>query len=309
MNGLWLHSASTISPKVDALMAFLLGLTLFFSIGIAAVVLFFAFRYRNTNKDVDRVQGGGSHLVMEITWTVIPLILVMLIFFWSSGLFYRMKSPPSNAMEVFVTGKQWMWKTQHLSGAQDINALHVPVNTPIKLTMISEDVIHSFFVPAFRVKQDVLPGRYTTAWFQATRVGQYHLFCSQYCGTSHSQMTGTVYVMTPADFAVWLAGGSTGGSMESSGEKLFGRFGCVTCHKPTGDGRAPSLVGLYNTPVKLRDGRTVVADNAYLRESILIPSSKVVAGYENMMPLYQSQLSEQNILELLAYIKSLKKAP
>lgn len=305
MSRFWPESASTLSFHVDSLMGFMLAVTIFFSVGIALAILFLAIRYRHT-AEVNRTTSGGSHVWIEIIWTVIPLAIVMVIFFWSSGLYYRIKQAPSNAIEVFVTAKQWMWKTQHPEGARDINVLHVPAGKPIKLTMISEDVIHSFYVPAFRLKQDVLPGRYTTLWFEATKPGTYHLFCAEFCGTSHSEMIGKVVVMAPSDFQTWLSGGAAGGSMETRGEALFNKFGCATCHRPSGDGRGPSLAGLYGKPVPLKNGKTVTADAAYLRESILNPAAAQVAGYENIMPAYQSQVDEQGILELMAYIKSLK---
>jgi len=302
---LWPESASTFSFQVDSLMAFMLALTLFFSVGIAAVLVYFAWRYRH-DSDANRVTSDKWHLWVEITWTVIPLALMMVIFFWSSGIFYHIKTAPSNAVDVYVTGKQWMWKTQHPQGVREINSLHVPAGVPIKLNMISEDVIHSFYIPAFRVKQDVLPGRYTTMWFEANKPGTYHLFCAEYCGTTHSGMVGKVVVMEPGDYQTWLAGGTTGESMQSAGEKQFNKFGCITCHQPTGAGRGPTLVGVYDKKVKLSSGKTVAADATYLRESILNPGAKLVAGYENIMPQYQTQLSEQNVMELIAYIKSLK---
>ena len=201
-----------------------------------------------------------------------------------------------------MVGKQWMWKLQHPEGVEEINELHVPVNRPIKLTMTSEDVIHDFSVPAFRLKKDVVPGMYTTLWFQATKTGSFHLFCDQYCGTNHSLMRGEVIVMEPTEYEQWLSGGIRGGTMAQSGAKLYDQLACITCH---GTGRGPSLNGIYGKPVKLTDGKTVVADDAYLRESVLYPSAKIVEGYTPIMPTFKGQVTEEQLLQLIAYIKSL----
>jgi cytochrome c oxidase subunit 2 len=228
----------------------------------------------------------------------------MVIFVWGAHVFYRMKTIPPNALRIYVVGKQWMWKVQHPEGQREINALHVPVGQPIELAMISEDVIHNFSVPAFRMKEDVLPGRYTYQWFQATKTGEYHLFCDQYCGTLHAGMTGTIFVMEPRDFATWLTHWtSPPGPMTSSGGDLFQRMACASCHLANGSGRGPSLTGLFGKTVTLANGKTVLADDAYLRESILKPAAKVVKGYQPIMPSYQNQLDEQSINELIAFIK------
>jgi cytochrome c oxidase subunit 2 len=211
-------------------------------------------------------------------------------------------------MEVFVVGKRWMWKIQHMTGQREINQLHVPVGTPVKLTLTSEDVIHSFFVPAFRVKKDVVPGRYNTTWFQATKPGRYHLFCAEYCGTKHSAMIGEVIVMEPADFQAWLSGGIPGASLATVGQKLFAELACTTCHKPDSTGRGPVLEGVFGNPVKLANGETVIADEGYLRESIATPSAKVVEGYQPVMPSYQGLVSEEGLAQLIAYIQTLKPA-
>jgi cytochrome c oxidase subunit 2 len=212
-------------------------------------------------------------------------------------------------MNVYVVGKQWMWKTQHLEGQREINELHVPLGRPVRLTMTSEDVIHSFFMPAFRVKFDVLPGRYTTAWFNPTKPGKYHLFCAEYCGTLHSGMIGWIYVMEPAEYERWLAGGAGGESLASSGQKLFEYLACANCHRSDKPGRCPNLIGLFGTKVQLTTGQTVTADEAYIRESILNPSAKIVAGYQNIMPTFQGQVTEEDLLQLIEYVKSLAKQP
>jgi cytochrome c oxidase subunit 2 len=261
---------------------------------------------------------SGSTLV-ELTWIVIPTILALGVYVWASRLYFDMLRVPAdpNALEISVVAKQWMWKFQHPEGQREVNTLHVPVGRRVKLQMISQDVIHSFYVPAFRVKQDVLPGRYTAAWFEATKPGQYHLFCAEYCGTQHSGMTGTVFVMEPANFERWLAdaaararapaqGPSAGPqTMAGAGEQLFQRFGCISCHRPDGSGRCPSLVGVFGTQVQLESGQTVTADATYVRESILRPTAKVVAGYEPVMPSFEGQVTEEQIMQLIAYIRSL----
>jgi len=212
---------------------------------------------------------------------------------------------PPGAMEVYVVGKRWMWKTQHMTGQREINELHVPIGIPVKLTMTSEDVIHSFFIPAFRVKQDAVPGRYTTAWFEATKAGEYHLFCAEYCGTKHSQMIGSIKVMEPGAFQTWLAGG-TAGSPAQEGEKLFQSLACITCHRADSQGRGPRLEGLFGKTVRLTGGATVVADADYIRESILNPTAKVVDGYQPIMPTFQGLVSEEGVMQLIAYIQSLQ---
>jgi cytochrome c oxidase subunit 2 len=224
---------------------------------------------------------------------------------WSADIFVASRRVPPGAMEVYVVGKRWMWKTQHLTGQREINELHVPIGVPVKLTMTSEDVIHSFFIPAFRVKQDAVPGRYTTAWFEATKVGEYHLFCAEYCGTKHSQMIGSIKVMEPAAFQTWLAGGATG-SPAQEGEKLFQSLACITCHRADSQGRGPRLEGLFGRTVRLTGGATVVADADYVRESILSPTAKVVDGYQPIMPTFQGLVSEEGVMQLIAYIQSLQ---
>jgi cytochrome c oxidase subunit 2 len=247
-------------------------------------------------------------MTLEIVWTVIPLALTMVMFVWSSSLYFTLARPPSDSIEMYAVGKQWMWKFQHPEGQREINELHVPVGQDVRLTMSSEDVIHSFFVPAFRVKQDVVPGRYTQTWFRATRVGSYHLFCAEYCGTQHSGMIGRVVVMKPDDYQAWLAGEGgavSGQTLAQAGEKLFTERACASCHLESGQGPGPSLVDLAGSTVHLKDGGTVVADDTYLRESILNPAAKIVAGYQPVMPTFQGQLGEEQLVQLLAYIKSL----
>ena len=269
------EQASTIAQGVDYLYYFLTAIDLFFTAVIFLTIFYFALRYRRRSEQDQPEQIEGS-LPLEIAWTLIPLGLVTVVFLWGTSLFIRNSRPPAASTEIFVVGKQWMWKLQHPEGVEEINELHVPVNQPIKLTMTSEDVIHDFSVPAFRVKKDVVPGMYTTLWFQATKTGTFHLFCDQYCGTNHSLMKGEVIVMEPTEYEQWLSGGIRGGTMAQSGAKLYDQLACITCH---GTGKGPPLTGIYGKPVKLNDGTTVVADDAYLRESVLYPSAKIVEGY------------------------------
>jgi cytochrome c oxidase subunit II len=306
------EAASSIAPHVDALCAFLVLVSAFFSLLIAFLVVFFAVKYRKRSEPQlppdTSIAGHGAGLVLEVVWTIIPLGLSMIMFVWGASIFFTESRPPADSMEVYVTGKQWMWKIQHMEGPREINELHIPIDRDIRLTMTSEDVIHDFFVPAFRTKADVLPGRYTTEWFRPTKLGQYHIFCAEYCGTKHSGMIGTVYVMTQNDYNAWLAAGSGEGSMAEQGESLFNQLGCANCHPSVinnNNGRCPNLHGLFGTTVELKDGTSIRADEAYVRESILYPDSKIVAGYDNIMPTFKGLISEEGMLKLVEYVRSL----
>ncbi len=304
----WLpEEASTVAGQVDALFLFLVAVTVCFAGLIFVLVFLFALRYRRRSDD-DRPKPIHGSLPLELLWTLVPVVIVIPIFVWGAYLFFVMSRPPAAAMEIYVVGKQWMWKLQHPGGQREINELHVPVNRPVKLTMTSEDTIHSFFVPAFRVKRDVVPGKYTTAWFEATKVGEYYLFCAQYCGTSHAVMGGRVVVMEPADYERWLTGGVAEESLPAAGERLFARLGCNTCHRADGTGRGPSLVGRFARPEKLASGETATIDESYVRESILNPQAKLVAGYPPIMPTFKGLITEDGLLQIIAYIKSLKTA-
>lgn len=299
------EQASTIASQVDLLYFYLLSVSAFFTLGIWVVVVFYAVRYRRSKHPV-AVQIEGS-MKLEIAWTVIPLLISLTMFGWGASIFFAMNRPPRGALEIYAVGKQWMWKFEHVGGQREINELHVPVGRDVKLNMISQDVIHSFYVPAFRVKQDVLPGRYTTIWFHATKPGRYHLFCAEYCGTKHSGMIGWVQVMEPAQYQSWLSGGASGGSLAASGEKLFKDMACNTCHSSESGARGPDLAGLFGKAVELEARASVVADENYLRESIVDPRSKLVKGYQPIMPTFQGQISEEGLLQLVAYIKTLPK--
>jgi cytochrome c oxidase subunit II len=301
------EQASTMAKEVDALYAFELLIAGFFTALICVLILAFAARYRQ-KANVDRSHPPVASKLMEVLWIGIPLVLSMAMFTWGATLFFHIYDPPGNALEISVVGKQWMWKTQHSEGRSEINELHVPLGRPVKLNMISEDVIHSFYVPAFRVKQDVLPGRYTSLWFEPARVGRYHLYCAEYCGTNHSTMGGWVYVMEPADFQSWLSQAGIGPSMAEEGERLFVQHHCAGCHRGSQTVSAPRLEGVYGRPVPIQEGREVrfvTADSTYIRDSILRPKYQVVAGYEPVMPSFQDQISEPDLLKIIAYIKSI----
>ena len=298
------QQASEQAVAVDALYFFLLAVTAFFATLIAILIVVFAFKFRRKHHaEVGEVIHGS--LALELLWTFIPLGITMVMFVWGAQVFMHMTRAPKGAMEIYIVGKQWMWKAQHMDGASEINELHVPIGRPVKLIMGSEDVIHSFFIPAFRVKADVVPGRYNHMWFTATTPGKYHIFCTQYCGTKHSAMIGTVTAMEPAEYQAWLSGGSGGGTMVENGAKLFADLSCNTCHLDTSQGRGPVLKGLFGKQVVLQGLQSATVDDAYLRESILNPNAKIVSGFQPIMPTFQGLVTEEQVLQLIAYIKSL----
>jgi cytochrome c oxidase subunit 2 len=298
----WPTRASTTANNVDALFIFLVVVSGLMIMLIFTMVIYFAVRYRRqAGRPAEQI--AGSH-ALEVTWSIIPFCLFMVFFGWGALIFFKERMPPRNSAEVYIVAKQWMWKFEHMEGQREINELHVPVGRDVKVIMTSQDVIHSFFVPAFRIKQDVLPGRYTVAWFHATRPGTYHLFCAEYCGTMHSGMIGWVTVMEPKDYAAWMGGGGNQ-PLAVTGEKLFTELGCATCHRSDTQGRGPNLVGVYGKPVMLEDGRTLIADENYIRESIVDPGAKIVKGFKPVMPTFQGQISDEQLNALVAYVKSL----
>ena len=302
------EQASNFAPQVDSLMIFITAICLFFGVAITTAIIVFFFKYhRKTPNAVGITTHEDSRL--EAVWMIVPLILAMAMFGWGAVVYVDYRNAPPDTLDIYVIAKQWMWKAQQPSGLKEINELHVPVGRNIRLVMASEDVIHDFFVPAFRVKMDVVPGHYNTMWFRPTKAGRYHFFCSQYCGTNHALMGGWVTVMEPSDYAAWLSGSGAQGDPAVAGEKLFVERACSTCHVADGTGRGPSLNGLYGTKVLLADGSTVTADEAYIRESILQPNAKIVARYAPSMPTYQGQLTEEQVLALIAYVKSLQSQP
>jgi cytochrome c oxidase subunit 2 len=295
--------ASRIAPQMDALLFFMVLVSL---IGLTIVVLLivsFSILYSKKRHPV-AIQVEGS-TILEATWTIIPLGLFLMMFVWGALLYFRVYTPPANAMNIYIVGKQWMWKAEHPGGQHEINSLHVPVNQPVQLTLISQDVFHSFSIPAFRVKREAIPGRYTTEWFEATQIGTYHLFCTQYCGTNHSQMIGEVVVLSEEDYKKWLKDSTSGMSLAQNGERLFASLSCAACHNARPDARGPSLANVYGSQQRLTNGQTVTADDAFLRQAILNPSQHVTQGYAPIMPTYQGQISEEGIIALVEYIKQL----
>ena len=295
--------ASKIAPQMDALYFFMVLVSL---IGLTIVILLvttFSIMYSKKRHPVP-VQIEGSTL-LEATWTIIPLGLFLIMFVWGAMIYFRVYTPPANAMNIYVVGKQWMWKIEHPGGQHEINSLHVPTGRAIQLTIISQDVFHSFSIPAFRVKREAIPGRYTSVWFEATTPGTYHLFCTQYCGTDHSAMIGEVVVMTPDDFKKWLDSSTSGASLAQNGERLFASLSCSACHNGRPDARGPDLANVYGSRLTLANGESQLADEAYIREAILNPSQHVTQGYAPIMPTYQGQVSEDGVIALVEYIKSL----
>ena len=308
MNAL-LPEASVNATESDALLGGLLLISLAVLALVFGLIYTYVIRYRAGSTE-HRGNIAQKTWRIEIAWTSATLVAFFAMFIWGANLYVRLYSPPGNALKIYVIGKQWMWKVEHAGGQREINALHVPTGRPVQLLMTSEDVIHDFSIPAFRIKHDVLPGRYEPLWFNAQRPGSYHLFCTQFCGTDHSSMIGEVVVMTPPDYARWLAQNGTSDTLVAAGQGLFTRYGCSGCHQAghVGGGgtvRAPSLNGLYGSPVPLSDGSTVFADDKYIRDSILLPASQVVASYAPVMPSFAGQLSEEDLVKLIAFIKSL----
>jgi cytochrome c oxidase subunit 2 len=296
--------ASTTAHQVDTLYFALIMISLFFMVIVFLPILFFCVKYRR-GSPADRSNPASGSNVVELGWTTLPTLMGLGLFVWGAVDFFQMERMPGNAIDVQVVGKQWMWKIQHAEGKREINELHIPLDRTVALTMTSQDVIHSFFVPAFRVKQDVVPGRYTSQWFKPTRTGEYHIFCSQYCGTQHARMIGRVVVMQPQAYERWLRTGEQTESIVGTGERLFHDRGCSGCHAPNSVFHAPLLEGLYRQPVPLADGTVVSADDQYLRDSILQPAKQISAGYDNIMPSFSGHLSEEEIMQLIAYLKAI----
>jgi cytochrome c oxidase subunit 2 len=314
------QQASTFAPQVDALYFFLIAVSVVFGGLIFFLVIYFAVKYRRRSPDEPPPPYVRSDTRLEVAWAVVPLVLTLIIFYWGASLFFTMMRPPKDALEIWVVGRQWMWKFQHPDGQREINQLHVPVGRPVKLTLASEDVIHSFFVPAFRVKMDAVPGRYTSVWFEPTKTGRFHLFCAEYCGTQHSGMIGQIVVLEPQSYEEWLEGGRVAappagatmttatlpeGSPAMEGHKLFQNLGCGACHQLERQEIGPVLTNVFGSQVRLQTGQTVTADENYLRESILKPQAKMVAGFTTLMPSYEGRVNEDELMHLIAYIKSL----
>ncbi len=350
----WPEQASNFAARVDHVYITLIGMSVFFTIPIVGLIIYFGIKYRR-GSSATRTGGRPGHW-LEWGWIGGLFVLVIPVYFWATSIYMDMFRPPASTIDIYVVGKQWMWKTQHLNGKREIDQLHVPINRPVRLIMTSEDVIHSFYVPAFRVKHDVLPGRYTTLWFVPTKIGSYHLFCAEYCGTDHALMGGQVVVMSQEDYQAWLnesptavgqagtigavgntvgnpgvagaqtpntqgvgvgqgpgqlAAGTSGltpGSMVQAGALLFDKAGCISCHHMDGTGVGPSLVGVYGSQVQLQGGGVVLADENYIHESIVAPNAQIVSGYQPVMPSFTGQFSEEQLMSVVAFVKSLSPA-
>ena len=304
------EQASSYAADVDNLYLFLVGLTIFFTVLICAAIIYFFVKFRRKVGDPIPAHIEGS-VVLESIWSIIPFIICLFIFAWGVKIYLEQYTIPNDAADIYVVGKQWMWKFQHPEGQREINEVHIPIGRKVRFVCASEDVIHSFYVPAFRMKEDVVPGpsRYSTVWCEPTMTGTFHIFCAEYCGTSHSAMIGTVTVMSDGDYQAWLSGGAAQGSMADRGASLFQQFGCITCHKSDATGQCPKLEGKYGVEEMLEGGGKATVDDGYIRESILSPMAKVVLGFKPVMPSFQGQVSEEQIQQLIAYIKSIGPAP
>lgn len=297
--------ASTFAWQVDALYFYLLAISFVFTLGIAAGIFFFVVKYREKEKYATPKEIHGS-IALETLWSIIPFVISMTIFLGGAIVYFNQYRPPEDTMDIYVVGKQWMWKVQHTTGQREINELHVPVGRKIKLTMTTEDVLHDFYIPAFRTKADVVPGRYTTMWFEPTKPGKYHLYCAEYCGLNHSGMGGWVYVLSQAEFDNWLAGNASDQTPVESGRELFeNKLGCATCHQGGQGQRGAVLENIYGKEVKFTNGQTLVRDDNYIRNSILNPGAQIVEGYQPIMPTFKGQVTEEQLVHLVAYIKSL----
>jgi len=297
------EQASTLAPKVDQLYWFIIGVTAFFGILVSILVVYFAVKYRTDDPLTVGTPIHGS-IPLELAWSIIPFLISVVIFAWASQVFFDIYRPPDQTLEIYATGKRWMWKFQHLDGKAEINELHVPLDRPLNATFTSEDVLNSLSSPSFSVKADAVPGRYSSVWFEATKLGEYHIFCAEYCGTRHSGMIGTVQVMEPAAYQAWLSGSGGGGTLASRGERLFGELACNTCHLDDGSGRGPSLLNKFGSQEQLVNGSVVNVDESYVRESILTPQMKVVAGFQPVMPTFQGLVNEESVMALIEYVKS-----
>ena len=300
---IWPEAASQAARHADYLILCFTLVTLLLTVPIFVGITYFAFRYRS-GRQVDRVTSENRSVPIELSWMLIPFVLTLIFFVWGAFLFSRQKNPPAGALQITAIGRQWMWKFQHPGGQSEINDLHVPMGEPVVIRMISQDVIHALYIPALRIQMDAIPGRYTSLWFKADTAGSFHLHCSEYCGTDHSEMGGTLTIMRPADYEHWLSRQASGESVANAGEALFQSYGCSGCHAAGSTVKAPSLVGLWQRPVPMEAGGTVVADDAYIRDKILNPNDNKIAGYKQVMPAYAGKIGEDDLLRLVAYVKS-----
>jgi len=302
-SALFPREASTVAPYMDQLYLFLIGITIVGLALVMALIFGFSYRYRKQVHPVAEQVEGST--LLEATWTIIPLGIFLVTFVWGAFLYFRIYTPPTNSMNIYIVGKQWMWKAEHPGGQHEINELHVPIGRPIQLTLISQDVFHSYSLPEFRVKREVIPGRYTTVWFEATNPGTYHLFCTQYCGTDHSRMIGEVTAMLPEEYKKWTEQSTSGMSLAQNGERIFASMGCNACHSGNPAARGPNLAGVYGSKIQLANGSVQLADEAFIRDTILNPSQHLPAGYAPIMPTYKGQISEDGLIDLVEYLKQL----
>lgn len=300
---IWPQAASAPAGQADYLILAFTVITLLLTVPIFVSITYFAFKYRAGRK-ADRTTSENRSVAIELSWMLIPFALTLVFFVWGAFLFAQQKNAPADALQVTAIGRQWMWKFQHPGGQSEINDLHVPLGQPVVIRMISQDVIHALYIPALRIQMDTIPGRYTEMWFKANKAGSFHLFCSEYCGTDHSEMDGTLTIMQPADYQKWLTHATSSQTLVSAGETLFQSYGCSGCHRANSTVKAPSLAGLYGKPVPLEGGGTVVADASYIRDKILNPDAKKIAGYKQNMPAYDGKIAEDDLIRLVAYIKA-----
>ncbi len=301
---IWPQAASSAAHQADYLILCFTLITLLLTVPIFVSITYFAFRYRK-DRQVNRQTSENRSNAIELSWMLIPFALTLIFFAWGARLFAEQNNPPADALQITAIGRQWMWKFQHPGGQSEINDLHVPEGQPVVIRMISQDVIHALYIPALRIQMDTIPDRYTQIWFKADKTGSFHLFCSEYCGTDHSEMGGTLTIMTPADYQKWLTNTPAGGTTIAAGETLFMSYGCSGCHRSGSTAKAPSLVGLFGRPVPLEGGGFVTADESYIRDKILEPNKSKIAGYKQIMPAYQGKIAEDDLIRLVSYVKSL----
>jgi len=310
MNGsleIWPQQASGHAAQVDTFILAFTVLVALLAIPVGLLIFVFAIKYRR-GKSVDRQHAPDRKVWLEVSWSVLPFLASLGFYVWSTALYFDLNHAPPDSLDIFIVAKQWMWKAQHPGGEREIDELHVPVGQPVRLVMNSQDVIHSFYVPALRVKQDVVPGRVSSLWFKAERPGVYWMTCAEFCGTDHSVMGGKFYVLTADEYAAWLARSGVDTSLAALGDVLFRKYGCSGCHAPSAGVHAPDLAGLYGRSVALANGETVIADEQYIQDSILLPQKQIAAGYEPIMPTFKNVLGEDEVIQLVAYIKSLRQA-
>ena len=301
---LWPQAASASAVETDHLIFLFTLLTLLLVVPVFLAISFFAIRYRDGIKVV-RVRVENRDRMLELGWMIIPFVLTLIFFAWGARMFDTHRHAPPNAIAIQAIGRQWMWKFQHPGGQAEINNLHVPVGEPVLITMISQDVIHSLYIPALRIQMETLPGRYTQLWFKADTTGRFHILCSEFCGTDHSKMAGILTIMAPAAFQDWLEGAGSNQDLAAAGSRLFSTYGCSGCHDSGATVRAPSLAGVWGHAVPLQGGGTILADASYIHDKIYNPDNHLIAGYKQIMPSFKGLIPEDDMTRLVAYIERL----